>query len=145
MASFVAMIHSVDSLKLLQEINKQAAKNNRVIDCLLQVFIAQEETKFGLSEEELEELLLSEELKSMQNVRIVGLMGMASNTDDEQQVRLEFRGLKQLFDKLNAHAVDFPANVDFKEISMGMSGDYLLAVEEGSTLVRVGSAIFGSR
>ena len=145
MASFVAMIHSVDSLKLLQEINKQAAKNNRVIDCLLQVFIAQEETKFGLSEEELEELLLSEELKLMQNVRIVGLMGMASNTDDEAQVRLEFRGLKQLFDKLNARAVDFPANVDFKEISMGMSGDYLLAVEEGSTLVRVGSAIFGSR
>lgn len=145
MASFVAMIHSVDSLKLLQEINKQAAKNNRVIDCLLQVFIAQEETKFGLSEEELEELLVSEELKSMQNVRIVGLMGMASNTDDEAQVRLEFRGLKQLFDKLNARAADFPANVDFKEISMGMSGDYLLAVEEGSTLVRVGSAIFGSR
>lgn len=145
MASFVAMIHSVDSLKLLQEINKQAAKNNRVIDCLLQVFIAQEETKFGLSEEELGELLLSEELKSMQNVRIVGLMGMASNTDDENQVRLEFRGLKQLFDKLNARAADFPANVDLKEISMGMSGDYLLAVEEGSTLVRVGSAIFGSR
>ena len=145
MASFVAMIHSVDSLKLLQEINKQAAKNSRVIDCLLQVFIAQEETKFGLSEEELEELLVSEELKSMQNVRIVGLMGMASNTDDEAQVRLEFRGLKQLFDKLNVRATDFPANVDFKEISMGMSGDYLLAVEEGSTLVRVGSAIFGSR
>lgn len=145
MASFVAMIHSVDSLKLLQEINKQAAKNNRVIDCLLQVFIAQEETKFGLSEEELEELLVSEELKSMQNVRIVGLMGMASNTDDEAQVRLEFRGLKQLFDKLNARAAEFPANVDFKEISMGMSGDYLLAVEEGSTIVRVGSAIFGSR
>lgn len=145
MASFVAMIHSVDSLKLLQEINKQAAKNNRVIDCLLQVFIAQEETKFGLSEEELGELLLSEELKSMQNVRIVGLMGMASNTDDEAQVRLEFRGLKQLFDKLNARAADFPANVDLKEISMGMSGDYPIAVEEGSTLVRVGSAIFGSR
>lgn len=145
MASFVAMIHSVDSLKLLQEINKQATKNNRIIDCLLQVFIAQEETKFGLSEEELEELLLSEELKSMQNVRIVGLMGMASNTDDEDQVRLEFRGLKQLFDKLKSRAADFPTNVDFKEISMGMSGDYLLAVEEGSTLVRVGSAIFGSR
>lgn len=145
MASFVAMIHSVDSLKLLQEINKQAAKNNRVIDCLLQVFIAQEETKFGLSEEELGELLLSEELQLMQNVRIVGLMGMASNTDDEDQVRLEFRGLKQLFDKLNARAADFPANVDLKEISMGMSGDYPIAVEEGSTLVRVGSAIFGSR
>lgn len=145
MASFVAMIHSVDSLKLLQEINKQAAKNNRVIDCLLQVFIAQEETKFGLSEEELRELLLSDELKSMQNVRIVGLMGMASNTDDEDQVRLEFRGLKQLFDKLKSRAADFPANVDLKEISMGMSGDYPIAVEEGSTLVRVGSAIFGSR
>lgn len=145
MASFVAMIHSVDSLKLLQEINKQATKNNRIIDCLLQVFIAQEETKFGLSEEELEELLLSEELKPMQNLRIVGLMGMASNTDDEAQVRLEFRGLKQLFDKLKSRAADFPTNVDFKEISMGMSGDYLLAVEEGSTLVRVGSAIFGSR
>lgn len=145
MASFVAMIHSVDSLKLLQEINKQAAKNNRVIDCLLQVFIAQEETKFGLSEEELEELLLSEELKLMQNVRIVGLMGMASNTDDEVQVRLEFRGLKQLFDKLKNQSAAFPPNVDLQEISMGMSGDYLLAVEEGSTLVRVGSAIFGSR
>lgn len=145
MASFVAMIHSVDSLKLLQEINKQAAKNNRVIDCLLQVFIAQEETKFGLSEEELEALLLSAELKSMQNVRIVGLMGMASNTDDEQQVRLEFRGLKQLFDKLKNQSAAFPPNVDLQEISMGMSGDYLLAVEEGSTLVRVGSAIFGSR
>ncbi|WP_028526190.1 YggS family pyridoxal phosphate-dependent enzyme [Runella limosa] len=145
MASFVAMIHSVDSLKLLQEINKQAAKNNRVIDCLLQVFIAQEETKFGLSEEELEALLLSEELKSMQNVRIVGLMGMASNTDDEAQVRLEFRGLKQLFDKLKNQSAAFPPNVDLQEISMGMSGDYPLAVEEGSTLVRVGSAIFGSR
>jgi len=145
MASFVAMIHSVDSFKLLQEINKQAAKHQRVIDCLLQVYIAQEETKFGLSEEELIAILTSEDLKGLQNVRIVGLMGMASNTDDDQQVRLEFRGLKQLFDKLKNQSTIFPTNVDLQEISMGMSGDYLLAVEEGSTLVRVGSAIFGSR
>jgi len=145
MASFVAMIHSVDSLKLLQEINKQAAKNNRVIDCLLQLFIAQEETKFGLSEEEALELLLSDELKAMQNVRIAGLMGMASNTEDENQVRLEFKKLKQFFERLNNQSQLFPSNVVLKEISMGMSGDYAIAVEEGSTLVRVGSAIFGSR
>ena len=145
MASFVAMIHSVDSLKLLQEINKQAAKNNRVIDCLLQLFIAQEETKFGLSEEEALELLLSDELKAMQNVRIAGLRGMASNTEDENQVRLEFKKLKQFFERLNNQSQLFPSNVVLKEISMGMSGDYAIAVEEGSTLVRVGSAIFGSR
>ncbi len=145
MASFVVMIHSVDSLKLLQEINKQAAKNNRVIDCLLQLFIAQEETKFGLSEEEALELLLSDELKAMQNVRIAGLMGMASNTEDENQVRLEFKKLKQFFERLNNQSQLFPSNVVLKEISMGMSGDYAIAVEEGSTLVRVGSAIFGSR
>lgn len=145
MASFVAMIHSVDSLKLLQEINKQAAKNNRVIDCLLQLFIAQEETKFGLSEEEALELLLSDELKAMQNVRIAGLMGMASNTEDENQVRLEFKKLKQFFERLNNQSQLFSSNVVLKEISMGMSGDYAIAVEEGSTLVRVGSAIFGSR
>ncbi len=138
-APFVAMIHSVDSFKLLQEINKQAAKNNRVIDCLLQIFIAQEETKFGLSEEEANELLASDEFKALENVRIVGLMGMASNTKNEDQVRQEFRGLKQFFDSLKAA---YPSMI---ELSMGMSGDYLLAIEEGSTLVRVGSAIFGSR
>jgi len=138
-APFVSLIHSVDSFKLLQEINKQAAKNNRVIDCLLQIFIAQEETKFGLSEEEARELLASDEVKPLANVRIVGLMGMASNTENEDQVRREFRGLKQFFDSLQA------AYPTMTELSMGMSGDYLLAVEEGSTLVRVGSAIFGSR
>lgn len=135
-APFVSMIHSVDSLKLLQEINKQAAKNNRVIDCLLQIFIAQEETKFGLSEEEAKELLESEEFHQLKNVRIAGLMGMASNTDDEDQIRQEFRGLKTFYDSLN---------LPLTELSMGMSSDYLLAVKEGSTLVRVGSAIFGSR
>ncbi|AXE20581.1 YggS family pyridoxal phosphate-dependent enzyme [Runella rosea] len=138
-APFVAMIHSVDSFKLLQEINKQAAKNNRVIDCLLQIFIAQEETKFGLSAEEANELLASDEFKALENIRIVGLMGMASNTENEDQVRQEFKGLKQFFDSLQA------AHPSMIELSMGMSGDYLLAVEEGSTLVRVGSAIFGSR
>lgn len=141
MASFVAMIHSVDSLKLLQEINKQAAKNERVIDCLLQIFIAQEETKFGLSESEAKELLTSEGFKALKNVRIVGLMGMASNTDDTAQIREEFRRLKQFFDELNATIC---AN-SLTELSMGMSSDYPIAVEEGSTLVRVGSAIFGSR
>jgi PLP dependent protein len=138
-APFVAMIHSVDSFKLLQEINKQAAKNDRVIDCLLQIFIAQEETKFGLSEKEATELLASEEFSALKNVRIAGLMGMASNTEEEDQVRREFKGLKQFFDRLRAV---YPS---MTELSMGMSGDYLMAVEEGSTLVRVGSAIFGSR
>ncbi|WP_028666482.1 YggS family pyridoxal phosphate-dependent enzyme [Runella zeae] len=141
MASFVAMIHSVDSLKLLQEINKQAAKHERVIDCLLQIFIAQEETKFGLSESEAKELLTSDTFKALKNVRIVGLMGMASNTDNLAQIRQEFRGLKQFFDELNATIC---AN-SLSELSMGMSSDYPIAVEEGSTLVRVGSAIFGSR
>lgn len=142
-APFVAMIHSVDSLKLLQEINKQAAKNNRVIDCLLQLFIAQEETKFGLSEEEAKELLTSNAFKELKNVRIVGLMGMASNTDDEAQIRREFKGLKKFFDELNSTLCR--EDLTLTELSMGMSSDYLIAVEEGSTLVRVGSAIFGSR
>lgn len=144
MASFVAMIHSVDSLKLLQEINKQATKNNRIIDCLLQIYIAQEETKFGLSQDEAKELLLSEEFKSMKNIKIVGLMGMATNTDDQAQIRLEFRSLKTFFDELKA-SIPESDNLQLKEISMGMSGDFLIAAEEGSTLVRVGSAIFGHR
>lgn len=138
-APFVHLIHSIDSLRLLEEVNKQAAKNQRVIACLLQVYIAQEETKFGLSEEEVRELLQSEAFKSMQNIRVVGLMGMASNTEDQAQVRSEFRHLKTLFDSL---VPDYP---QLTEISMGMSGDYQIAVQEGSTLVRVGSAIFGSR
>lgn len=147
-APFVAMIHSVDSLKLLQEINKQAAKNNRVIDCLLQLFIAQEETKFGLSEEEAKELLTSDAFKELKNVRIVGLMGMASNTDDKAQIRREFKSLKKFFDELNSTLSPqrrTAENSTLTELSMGMSSDYLIAVEEGSTLVRVGSAIFGSR
>ena len=144
MASFVAMIHSVDSLKLLQEINKQATKNNRIIDCLLQIYIAQEETKFGLSQDEAKELLQSDEFKSMKNIKIVGLMGMATNTDDQAQIRLEFRSLKTFFDELKT-SIPESENLQLKEISMGMSGDFLIAAEEGSTLVRVGSAIFGHR
>jgi PLP dependent protein len=144
MASFVAMIHSVDSLKLLQEIDKQALKNNRVIDCLLQIYIAKEETKFGLSEEEAREILDSEEFKALKNVRIVGVMGMATFTDNQEQIRLEFRGLKAFFENLKAQ-YSSTENLQLSEISMGMSGDFLIAAEEGSTLVRVGSAIFGSR
>ena len=144
MASFVAMIHSIDSLKLLQEVDKQALKNSRVINCLLQIYIAQEETKFGLSEDEACEILDSEEFKSMKNVRIVGVMGMATFTDNQEQIRLEFRGLKAFFEKLKTE-YSSTENLQLKEVSMGMSGDYLLAAEEGSTLVRVGSAIFGSR
>jgi PLP dependent protein len=144
MASFVAMIHSVDSLKLLQEIDKQALKNNRVIDCLLQIYIAKEETKFGLSEEEAREILDSEEFKAMKNVRIVGVMGMATFTDNQEQIRLEFRGLKAFFENLKAQ-YSSTENLQLREVSMGMSGDFLIAAEEGSTLVRVGSAIFGSR
>lgn len=142
MAGFVTLIHSVDSLKLLQEINRQAAKHDRVIDCLLQIHIATEETKFGLSSDEAEALLNAPELEQLPNIRIIGLMGLASNTDDQGQVRQEFRGLKQLFDHL---ATIRRPMLDFRELSMGMSGDYLIAVEEGSTLVRVGSAIFGAR
>jgi pyridoxal phosphate enzyme (YggS family) len=144
MAEFVAMIHSVDSLKLLQEIDKQAEKHNRVIDCLLQIYIAQEDTKFGLSEDEAREILDSEEFKAMKNIRIVGLMGMATNTDDQEQIRLEFRSLKTFFETLKTQ---YPAteNLHLREVSMGMSGDFMIAAEEGSTLVRVGSAIFGSR
>jgi len=141
-APFVSLIHSIDSLKLLQEVNKQALKNGRVIDCLLQIHIADEETKFGLLPDEADALLRSAMLNDLQNVRIIGLMGLATNTDDEEQVRREFRGLKRLFDQL---ATIQTAQVQFSELSMGMSGDYELAVEEGSTLVRVGSAIFGAR
>jgi PLP dependent protein len=144
MAPFVSLIHSIDSLKLLQEVDKQALKSNRTIDCLLQIYIAQEETKFGLSEDEALEILESEEFKTMKNIRIVGVMGMATNTDNQEQIRLEFRGLKVFFDNLKSKYTE-TQNLQLKEISMGMSGDYLIAAEEGSTLVRVGSAIFGSR
>jgi len=142
-APFVHLIHSVDSLKLLAEINKQATKYQRVISVLLQFYIAKEETKFGLDYEEAILLLNSEEYKTFKNIQIVGVMGMASFTDDEETVRSEFSQLKELFSKLK---ISFFQNNDFfKEISMGMSGDYQLAIEEGSTMVRVGSSIFGGR
>lgn len=143
MAPFVSLIHSIDSLDLLKEVNKQAQKNNRVIDCLLQIYIAQEETKFGLSEAETVELLDSEDFKNLQNIKIVGVMGMATNTDDTEQIRLEFKKLKHFFSYLKKKY--HTQNIDWKEISMGMSSDYLIAVAEGATLVRVGSAIFGNR
>jgi len=142
-APFVALIHSVDSLRLLQEIDKQALKNNRVINCLLQFHIAQEETKFGLSEQEAIELFQSPEFAVLQNVRICGVMGMASFTEDTEQVRKEFRALKTVFDHLKA--VFFPKSTHFHEISMGMSGDWRIALEEGSTMLRIGSLIFGER
>jgi len=142
-APFVRMIHSVDSLRLLEEIDKQAAKAARTIDCLLQFHIAQEETKFGLDEAEARALLSSDTFRQMKNVRICGVMGMATFTEDETQVRREFRLLKTIFEKLKQEF--FPENPHFREISMGMSGDWRIAVEEGSTMVRVGSLIFGER
>jgi PLP dependent protein len=142
-APYVHLIHSVDSLKLLQEINKQAQKNQRIIDCLLQFHIAEEETKFGLTLEEAETILKSQEYRSFEHIRIVGVMGMATFTEDESQVRKEFRQLKSIFDKLKLQF--FSELSHFREVSMGMSGDYKLAIEEGSTLIRVGSSIFGSR
>lgn len=143
LAPYVYLIHSVDSLKLLKEIDKQAAKNNRVISCLLQVYIAKEESKFGLDENELSNLLLGGELSTLPNIRISGFMGMATNTENQEVIRKEFRYLKGLFDHYKKQSL--PSNVALKEISMGMSGDYEIALEEGSTLIRVGSAIFGER
>ncbi len=142
-APFVHLIHAVDSLKLLVEINKQAEKNERIIDLLLQFHIAQEETKFGLSLEDAKELIESDAFQSCQNIRVVGVMGMASFVDDEQQIHHEFQTLKGIFDQLKA--TKFKENTYFKEISMGMSGDYQIAIEERSTMIRVGSSIFGGR
>lgn len=142
-APFVSLIHSVDSLKLLQEIDKQAQKNNRSIDCLLQIYIADEETKFGLSADELHQLLSSTEYQNLQHVRICGLMGMATNTDDEAQIESEFATLKQLHTEVKAQY--FATATHFTELSMGMSSDYHLALKHGATLVRVGSVIFGDR
>ena len=135
-APFVHLIHGIDSLNLLKEINKQALKNNRVIDCLLQVHIADEATKFGFDDNELHQLTGIEELK---NIRIVGLMGMASFSDDLQKVRNEFRHLKHTFDHLQI------PNHTLTNLSMGMSGDYQIALEEGSNLLRIGSLLFGAR
>ncbi|TPG45047.1 YggS family pyridoxal phosphate-dependent enzyme [Flavobacterium pectinovorum] len=148
MAPFVSLIHGVDSLKLLQEINKQASKNNRIIDCLLQIHIAEEETKFGLDENELNELLSSSEFKEMKNIRILGLMGMATFTEDQNQIKKEFTHLKSIFNSLHQRksALQCASTIDnFSTISMGMSGDYQLAIECGSTMVRIGSSIFGGR
>ncbi len=140
---FVTLIHSIDSANLLEAVNKEAKKHDRVVDCLLQFHIAMEETKFGLDMEEARLLLDSEAFKEMQNVRICGVMGMATFTDDEDEVRKEFKHLKEIYDTLKAdYFADLP---QFKEISMGMSDDYPIAVEEGATLVRVGSKIFGAR
>jgi pyridoxal phosphate enzyme (YggS family) len=143
-ASFVQLIHGVDSLKLLKEINKQAEKNNRVISCLLQVHIAQEETKFGLDENELHELLNtnSDELHPLKHIRVVGLMGMASFTNDMSKARMEFQYLKRLFDKYASLTI---ANCQLSILSMGMSADYKIAIEEGSNMVRIGSLLFGER
>lgn len=142
-APFVALIHAVDSIKLLKEINKEASKNNRSIDCLIQFHIAEEETKFGFSIEEVEQMLESKEYSEMKNIRIVGVMGMATYTENENQVSSEFANLKSIFNQLKDR---YFANEDsFKEISMGMSGDYKIAIEQGSTIIRVGSSIFGER
>lgn len=142
-APFVHMIHGVDSLKLAREIDRQAAKNGRRIDCLFQLHIAEEETKFGFDAEELVQLLQSGEPQSLAHIRWCGVMGMASFSDDREKVRTEFRRLYQTFDRLRLEY--FKNEPAFTEISMGMSGDWPLAVEEGSTLVRIGSAIFGER
>ena len=142
-APFVSMIHSIDSLRLLAEINKQALKNDRVIECLLQFHIASEDTKFGLSIEETMELLESEEFFLMRNISIVGLMGMSTFTEDTEQIREEFRTLENYFNVIQSKYFKF--NPGFKHLSMGMSSDYQIAIEEGSTMIRVGSSIFGSR
>lgn len=142
MAPFVSLIHAVDSLRLLTEINKQALKNDRVINCLLQIKIASEESKFGLTEAEVTQLLASEEYKSFQNINIIGLMGMATFTSDQNQLQKEFSMLKNIYDKLSAMET---ANYQIKTLSMGMSADYPIAIKNGSTMIRVGSSIFGNR
>ncbi|WP_333821068.1 YggS family pyridoxal phosphate-dependent enzyme [Ohtaekwangia sp.] len=142
-APFVHLIHSIDSLKLLEEVNRQAIKVSRTINCLLQLHIATEETKFGFSEEEVTEMLASDAFGKLTNIRITGLMGMASFTQNEEQIRQEFRSLKIFFEKLKAASQ--PPSVTMKELSMGMSSDYKIAMEEGSTMIRVGTAIFGHR
>jgi pyridoxal phosphate enzyme (YggS family) len=142
-APFISMIQAVDSMKLLQEINKQAEKNKRVIDCLLQIYIADEETKFGLGFDEAIELLRSDEFTALKNIRIRGLMGIATNTDKEKQLRDEFQELKVFFDGMKQSF--FRKEDNFDTISMGMSSDYEIAIEEGSNMIRVGSTIFGGR
>jgi PLP dependent protein len=142
-APFIHLIHGVDSLKLLRVINKEGEKNNRIIDCLLQVHIASEETKFGLSEQELMEMLHSGEWTKMQFVNLRGLMGMATFTEDSEVVGREFRNLKRIFELVRSDHLREKS--DFTILSMGMSADYMTAIEEGSTMIRIGSLIFGSR
>ena len=142
-APFISLIHSVDSLKLLQEINKQALKNKRTIDCLLQIYIADEETKYGLGFDEAIELLRSEEFSTLKNIRIVGVMGIATHTDNVKQLREEFYELKTFFQGIKESF--FRKEDSFREISMGMSDDYKVAIENGSTMIRLGSTIFGKR
>ena len=139
MAPYVSLIHGVDRYKLLKEINKQAAKSDRIIDCLLQIHIAQEDTKFGFNKEELEAVVTDLKVNPLPYIRIKGLMGMATFTDNQEQIRSEFKTLKQQFDWLQTQ------HPEANELSMGMSGDYVLAIEEGSTMIRIGSKIFGSR
>lgn len=143
-APYVSLIHGVDSFKLLQEINKQAKKHNRIIPCLLQIFIAKEETKFGLDKTELFEILNSEEFKALENISIKGLMGMATFTDNESIIRQEFISLKEIYDEVN-QKFGHLENLDITTLSMGMSNDYKIAIECGSTMIRIGSSIFGSR
>ena len=140
---YVTLIHSIDTANLLEAVNKEAKKHDRVVDCLLQFHIAQEQTKFGLDLDEARQMLDSEAFKAMENVRICGVMGMATFTDDQVEVRKEFKHLKSIFDTLKTDY--FADQPQFKEISMGMSEDYLIAIEEGATMVRVGSKIFGAR
>ncbi|SHJ04553.1 hypothetical protein SAMN05444280_11017 [Tangfeifania diversioriginum] len=142
-APFVSMVHSIDSFKILKIVNKEARKNDRVIPCLLQFHIAEEESKYGLTEADAREILESEAYKNMQNISVAGVMGMATFTDDSEKVRKEFKKLKSIFNELKKNY--FAEQPEFKEISMGMSDDYPLAVEEGGTIVRVGSKIFGAR
>lgn len=139
MASFVTLIHGVDSLRLLKEINKQAKKNERTIDCLLQIHIAEEDTKFGLDETELNTILNAHEFLELQNINILGLMGMATFTDNKEQIKREFKKLKSLYESTRKVLSDMSV------LSMGMSGDYQIALDAGSTMVRIGSSIFGKR
>ena len=143
-AGFVHLIHSIDSLKLLKEVNKEAIKHNRIIDCLIQLHIAQEETKFGFSFDEALELLSGKALEPLHNIRITGVMGMASFTDNKNKIHIEFKSLADFFNRINKNCSE-NSNVKLNILSMGMSGDYKIAIEEGSNMVRVGSAIFGNR
>ncbi len=143
LAPFIGLIHSIDSIGLLREVNKEALKHHRVIDCLLQFYIATEESKFGLNMKEAAELMESEDYRAMKNIRITGVMGMASFSDDPVLVRSEFKSLKDHFLELKLRY--FQSRTEFREISMGMSGDYMIAMEEGSTMVRIGTSIFGGR